>query len=126
MTRELICPRCGTTLAEHEAGRGTDYCVEVVVFDNPKPLPGDAGILLPYEALLRHYSTSIADAWEVAKEINQDNAMNLRWYNPEGRTSEFSVTFGFGIKVEGNGPTVELAICRAALEVVISESTRES
>lgn len=104
-----------------EAGRELDALIAKEVFGIEKPLPGDAGILIPWEAQLKHYSTRIQDAWLVVEKLNQDNACNLRWYNPEGMTSVFSVAFGFGKKVGAEGETMPHAICLAALKAAQDE-----
>ena len=56
----MTCPRCHKTPEKHEAGRETDACIAKVVMGYEEPF-GDAW--------LRHYSTRIADAWEVVEKL---------------------------------------------------------
>ncbi len=98
----MNCPHCKIDVDEHPANLCLDHWVAIVVMDGR----------------LESYSATIAAAWEVVEKVNDDNAMTLRWYNPEGRTSYFSVAFGFGTKIEAEGDSAPLAICRAALKAV--------
>lgn len=99
---ELLCPRCETDVDEHAANLCLNLWLADVVMDGR----------------LENYCATIAAAWEVVETVNEDNAMMLRWYNPDGRTSHYSVAFGFGKKVGAEADSAPLAICRAALKAV--------
>ncbi len=122
------CPNCNNPIDEHEAGRKTDACVAIVIMGwRPHMIADHVWVgestnnLINKEEWLP--SKNIADAWEVVEKVIQDNAMTLRWYNPDGRTSHIGVTFGFGFgnKIGAQAFTAPLAICRAALNVVAND-----
>lgn len=69
------------------------------------------------QPIVPFYSKRISVAWKIVEQVNQDNAMTLRWYNPDGRTSTYSIAFGFGKKIEAEADTAPLVICRAAIKI---------
>ena len=125
----MNCPHCNTNIDEHEAFRCLDAWVAEAVMGLVQcqaDFHGDApNCYAPKDSskcgsFLEDYSTDISAAWEVVEKVNQDNAMTLRWYNPDGRTSIYSVAFGFGKKAGAEADTAPLAICRASIKACVS------
>ena len=87
-----------------------DEWVAEVIFEDPRPLPGDAGILVPYNARLPDYSTDIAAAWTIVDKL-KDRYTDIDYEGDGGDWRVFFSDDTFGLSQH-----VEVAICRAALK----------
>jgi len=139
----MNCPHCNVHIDEHPASRCLDAWVAEAVMDGRPFLTEDdckasqtawtfgqnrwvmSSLHSDGEGAsffrVPTYTADIAAAWEVVEKINDDSAMTLRWYNPDGRTSYFSVAFGFSKKIEAHADAAPLAICRAAIKTSVRD-----
>lgn len=98
------------------AGRELDVLVHERVMDGLKPF-GGPGMTGFYVDSVPHYSTSIADAWEVLEKFPEVQRLEKRWpgEEPPGWWCEVGIDGGSFAAI---GETAPLAICLAALKAV--------
>ena len=125
----MNCPKCNTPVDEHKANRCLDEWVATVVLNDPRPLPGDAGILVPYNARLKEHSSEIRAAWMVVEEMRERGwVLTL-----ENECAFDCVHVKFEIGLELDHPIVAhtsraeapLAICRAAIKAILNDRLAE-
>ncbi len=109
--------------------RKIDWLVAEHIFHATYLDPDAAGILLPLEVQLPHYSTDIKDAWQVVewivgKDCTEHDLFIECWadgewfvaFHPFGYSSRKPCASDDGKKT--GSPSAPLAICRAALKSV--------